>query len=284
MAQDFNQGQEAKHPDIFNYLDFREYLRDTIDFRRAHAAFSNRTFSRRVGFNSASFLRMVLQGKRNIRLESALRIAEGLNLNEEERQFFENLVRFGQARDETTKEKHFLEITKYRKLHSVSHAPAEQYESIADWYSLAILEGLGTRWREKSTSQMAECLGIAESDVLDSLQLLEKLKLIEKDELGYRRKHPRLAAPVELKNGKAKLFHKQVSERAIEALSKVDAEFRDFGSITLALSDEKFQEVRARLIQIRKELSALYSQDANPKRVWQVNLQLFPLFNIEDQS
>src|ERR1051326_7050786 len=90
--------------DIFEYDHYRQFLRDFYEARKKSAEkLSFRHFARLAGFNSPSFLKMVIDGKRNLSHESIRKFAEALRLNQEEARYFTNLVLLNQA--ENTEEK-----------------------------------------------------------------------------------------------------------------------------------------------------------------------------------
>src|SRR6185295_13705882 len=84
--------------EIFEYDHYRKFLRDFYDSRNdTSEKLSFRHFARLAGFNSPSFLKMVIEGSRNLSHESIRKIAEALRLNKEETQYFTNLVLLNQA-------------------------------------------------------------------------------------------------------------------------------------------------------------------------------------------
>src|SRR5689334_20356290 len=57
----------ALPPDILAYTNYREYLRDFIAFQKSvNRRFSLREFARRSSFSSHSYLKYILDGKRNL--------------------------------------------------------------------------------------------------------------------------------------------------------------------------------------------------------------------------
>jgi hypothetical protein len=60
-----DQLNSKKRPSIFQYSDYRAFLRDHFAYMKAtNASYSFRTFSRLAGFNSPNFLQLVYDGKR----------------------------------------------------------------------------------------------------------------------------------------------------------------------------------------------------------------------------
>src|SRR3954469_6473209 len=111
-------------PKVFEYSNYRSFLRDLYEFEKAaHRKFSFRYFSKQAGFSSPNFLKLVIEGKRNLSIESIARFAKALKLNKEEATFFRALVLFNQA--STTEERgmwvqEILKSRLYRKLHPLN--------------------------------------------------------------------------------------------------------------------------------------------------------------------
>src|SRR3989338_9919808 len=87
-----------KKPNIFEYDNYRSFLKDLYALlKQEKSAFSFRFFSRQAGFRSPNFLKLVMEGKRNLSPESIEKFAKGLKLNKNEADFFRRLVLLNQA-------------------------------------------------------------------------------------------------------------------------------------------------------------------------------------------
>ena len=68
--------------DVFEYLDYRAFLRDLyLERKERGRGFSYRAFSRRAGLKSPNYLKMVIDGIRNITPAMAERFARALGLD-----------------------------------------------------------------------------------------------------------------------------------------------------------------------------------------------------------
>lgn len=89
-------------PSVFNYLDYREFVRDRFDsLRKITPELSHRKFVRKAGFSSPSVLNGIMTKRRGLSPEGAAGIALALELNEIETEFFINLVRLSVAKLES---------------------------------------------------------------------------------------------------------------------------------------------------------------------------------------
>lgn len=93
--------------DVFDYLDFRQYLRDYYAARKAgNPSFSYENFARKAGLKSKGMLHDIMGGKRNLTRDSLYKVAEACGLAGEALVYFENLVAYGQSK--SLKERNFF--------------------------------------------------------------------------------------------------------------------------------------------------------------------------------
>jgi uncharacterized protein (TIGR02147 family) len=73
----------------------------------------------------------------------------------------------------------------------------------------------------------------------------------------------------------------------LESLYKDDPSDREISGFTMAMTEDEYQWVRKELRTIRKELQTklmMAREKKQGKRVYQVNIQLFPLTNEEEEA
>ena len=100
-----------KYPVIFDYLDYRAFLRDMFKYRKQQAKhFSYRFFARKSGFKSPNFLKLVTDGDRNLSYESITKVAKGFSLKKQEQEYFEYLVLMNQAGTHDEKNRYYIKM------------------------------------------------------------------------------------------------------------------------------------------------------------------------------
>ena len=93
---------------IFSYSDYRHFLADYYKTKKASSAkFSYRYFAMKAGFSSASYLKLVIDGKRNLTECSQEKFVNAIGLNEKESEYFNALVGLSQCLTEREKMKFF---------------------------------------------------------------------------------------------------------------------------------------------------------------------------------
>ena len=131
-------------PDIFAFTDYRAFLAQYYQAAKKHnRAFSYRYFSRKAGYKSPNFLKLVIDGQRNISNDSVERFAHALKLNASEQRFFADLVAFNQASTEVEKNVAFERVTASRRFRQARRLDKAYFEYLSNWYYPAIREMAG---------------------------------------------------------------------------------------------------------------------------------------------
>ncbi len=86
---------------IFEYLNYREFLKDAYEERHASDwRFSHRYIADKAGFDSSMFNK-ILQGKRNLTERMVEIFASIFCGDDREKSYFANMVSFNQAKTQT---------------------------------------------------------------------------------------------------------------------------------------------------------------------------------------
>lgn len=272
---------EIKRPDIFEYTDYRNFLGDTYSFlKQTKRQFSYRFFSQQAGFHSPNFLKLVIEGKRNLTLDSAEKFVQALDLKKEEALVFRNLVAFNQARSQKEKEETAYALFRSSLLKRVQAKNYARYSYFSHWYMVAIRELVVLGDFREDPEWIARKLspGITAHQVIDAIGQLLELELLYRDETGrLRQKESIVCTPHEVQSGFVEKFHREMMRLAGESIRRFQRDRRDISSLTLSLSKERMIEMKRRIQDFRDELLALSSEDQSPDGVYQLNFQLFPL-------
>ena len=78
---------------IYNFTDYREFLKDRYrQLKINDPLFSFRHFSKSAGFGSPNYLKLVMDGKRNLSAEAIAKFAKGLRLDNHESEYKADFV------------------------------------------------------------------------------------------------------------------------------------------------------------------------------------------------
>lgn len=264
---------------VFDYLDYRNYLRDFyVQQKKTNTFFSYRYIGNKVGMDS-SFLIKVLQGHLHIaddRIESFSKICA---FNDKEAGYFEALVHFNKAKTEKESKLYFEKMLSINKAKS-DMLGENQYEFFQKWYYSAVwslLDGAPFHGDPKDLGNMLTP-PISAKEAKQALKLLEDLKLIEKSEAGsYKAVGLNLTTGKEWRSVAITQYQREMIKIAEESLERFRKEERDISTLTLNIPESAIPEIRELTGEFRESLKKLVNSYPDPDRVYQLNIQLFPL-------
>ncbi len=274
--------------DIFEYADFRVYLRDVYEFKKAiDKKFSHRYFAQKAGIKSTGFYSEVMQGKRNLTSALILKFSRALELREEEKIFFENMVLFNQSKTVDEKNRYFEKMVSINRL-KMKLVGADQYELYSKWYYSAIREFLCFYRFKGDYITLGKCLNppINPRQAKKAIKTLERLGLIKKGADGFYSQTSHILTTGELKVKSLSIsnFQRETIKLAGEALDRIPASERDISTLTLSLSPKHFEMAKNEIAALRKKLLAISERSEKELMVFQINFQAFPLSRMEKKD
>jgi len=221
-----------------------------------------------------------MEGAHNLTENSIPKFAAALGLGEAEAEYFKNLVYFNQAATLDDKDKYFGILMDLKSPHSHYLLEKAQYEYYRDWYNIAIREMLAFFPYDGNAAEMGKRLAppIAPKQVKQAIKLLEGLGLIAKGEDGIHRTTAKfILTDPDVQSLLIPKFHQAMTRMAGEAITRYPKEERYFSSSTVSLSERTYAEIIELIRGTRKEVLRKVGEDAQPDRVYHLNMQLFPL-------
>lgn len=281
-----------------DYSDYRVYLQHMIVWLKANQrGFSYRSFARKAGYSSPSFLKLVAEGKRNLSLSSIAAFGKALGHSRKDQEIFENLVLLCQAQTDADRNRYYARLRKLRGKGQSSRATQmekAQYDVYSRWYVIPIRELMLQPDFQEDPEWIARRLrpAIRPSEARKALDLLTDVGLAVRDDSGRLRPTTiKLAAtgnpvgPLAARN-----YHRSMLELAAKTLDTVAVEQRNISSLTISLTPEQYEEVCERIAEFRKEIFDLIEDDdaANGdsasalENIYLLGFQLFPLSRHEE--
>lgn len=268
--------------DIFQYLDYRRYLKDYYRAKKAQkgSAFSYRAFSRAAGFSAPNFLQLVAEGKRNLSPDGIKRFAKGLRLKREEARFFEHLVKFNQASTDEERNKWYQQLAASKRYKDIKEIEKDHFDYFSHWYYSAVRELVLLPDFQEDPEWIARTLNppIKTEEAETALALLLRLGFLKRDNNGQliQAEH-NLTTEQEVRSLAVANYHRQMLNKASTAIERTSPQHRDISSITAAVSKEQFLEAKRRIQEFRRELNVLLSSNGDADAVYQINFQIFNL-------
>jgi uncharacterized protein (TIGR02147 family) len=271
----------SQRPNVYAFADYRRYLAAYYDYAKAEQyGFSFRVFSRRAQLRSSNYLRLVIDGERNLTRDMAGRFAEACELTGTAREFFCELVEYCQGKTAQERSRMYERLARFRPFREARRLESAQAEYHSHWYLPAIRELVRRPDFSSDPKWIAKQLqpAISAAQAKRALELLCKLGLLEQGGEG------RLVQTSEIvTTGPGPLghhifnYHHMMLARAGEALDSLPREERDVSCLTLCVSQAKLAELKERVRAFRQELLRTAELDNSPERVVQINFQVFPL-------
>lgn len=264
---------------IYNYLDYREWLKDIVeDKKKNNTYFSYRLLAEKIDLDS-SFIIKVIMGKRNLSPASVNSIADYFELTPNEKDYFQNLLLFAKAKNSEQKHKLYDELLTLRNSSS-RIIIADQYEFYSKWYYNALRNLLQIyKFKGKDYKELGKKLSpnITATEARKGIHLLKKLKLIYFSEEGYYQlTELAVTAGSRWDSYAIRNFQMNNIDLGKEAIDRFDKETRDVSCITMNVGEKDLPKIKEMVTQFRKELIQYVNNNANPERVYHLNLQFFP--------
>ncbi len=266
--------------DLFGYTDYRKYLRDYYEAKRAsQREFTHRFIAQAIGFKSTGTFAQILQGKTNMAPDTVARFIRFLGLKAQEAEYFELLVLFGQAKGHAEKKGYFEKILTFPKS-NLKQVDSTQYAFYEKWYYSVIREVLAFHPFKDDYRELARLLepSISTAEAQKAIKLLEELGLIKRNDQGfYVKTDPVITSGYDTRSLAVNQFIVETLDLAKVALDELPREERSLSALTLSLPEDGYALVEEKVKNFRRELLELARNCSDPKRVIQVNFQIFPV-------
>jgi len=267
-------------PDVFSYLDYRVFLEESLKVhQQMYPRVTQQTILNSVGITYKGFFSNVLKGRKNLNAEQAEGIGKALKLNKSEIICFQYLVQYNHS---TKLEEKKLWLDRLLALKQVKNTrlSKNQHHLFSKWFFVIIRDALHFFKLRDNFADLAELLqpAITEKEAAHAITELSAMGLIQKDTEGYWRPSSDVVTTGdEVQWIQLADYQLTTMDMAKDALKKVPSKERDISYVTLTLDDETFGSVKSAVQTFRKHLLEIAKGTESPNRVFQCNIQLFPM-------
>lgn len=279
-----------EQPQVSQYLDYRGFLKDFYKYKREKTKkqlrpYSYSTFSAAADVKSPNYLKLIIEGKRNLSKEMSHKFAKAMSLNRDQAEEFATLVNFCQAKDPADRNSHLRELNQLRLNKKIKDGEIdkETWHRLPGWLGFVVYSMLDIKDVEFTPKALAPYFrGQATANQIEeAISFLEQLGFIKKSEDGTFVKASKLGdKPEEIPTAHIRKLQSEFAFLAMESLVRDPADEREFGSLTLCMTEKEFEELKFTLRQFRKRLTKDYNiqrlQEPG-ERVYHLNVQLFPV-------
>ncbi|MBN1577042.1 MAG: TIGR02147 family protein [Chitinispirillaceae bacterium] len=268
-------------PNIFEYIDFKQYLVDLYKAKRSiEPGFTHAYVCHKLGQpNSRSFFNNIISGRKKLTSSFVELLIRIFNLGTVESKFFRALVNYNQASGADEKEFYFDQIVQLNQT-PCTLIDKDTYEYYKKWYHSTIRSLLAIIDFKNDYKSLAGklCPAITSKQARESIALLKRLGMVESDADGCLRPVDKVLSTGQSSHDDI-LRHYQVQclELGKQAVLNDENQPCHTTTHTVFVSDIGYRRILNRLEQCRSEIRSIIHKDEAPStRVYQVNLQLFP--------
>lgn len=246
-------------PAMINSVDFlmAEYVRRKSDNNR----YSERAFAQALGL-SPGFLKLLFQGKKQLSLARAQEITHRLQWTEAQKVKFLNAIQTASAKK--------AKILKGKFLLSDM-----DFFEISDWFHFAIVELIKSKNGQASLEEICGRLEISKTEASFALKHLVRLNLVEDLKKGVYKVPESYEVPSTTSAGIRK-YHKQMLQRAKDAVETQTMGERDLRGLTLAFDRARMHEAKEDIQKFVGQFEKKYGKGSR-NSVYQLSLALFRL-------
>jgi len=264
---------------IFDASDYREFLRDFYEQRKLEfPLFSYRMMGQKLGLDASQLFR-ILQKNQHLPQRCIPAAKDMLGLAGRSAEYFELLISADRSRS-LQKQREILD--KAYSLRDVQRRTINQQELkfLGHWWIAATRAFIEVSNGKADPGYIAQNLRpqITTKEAKEALNILKELGMVRKlssEKLALTEPHLTVSGPEKTKA--VRNFQKQVMQLAAAALDDVDVSERDVSTLTLAVDEGGFADIREMAREFRRQVQKRVEECEFPDRIMQFNMALFPV-------
>lgn len=277
-------------PCVSTYLNYREYLSDFFlykqkQFSESRVPYSYAHFSAACGLKAPQYLKLVIDGDRNLAEKTILQISKALQLKKDDSVDFKLLVLSNQETEPGKRALLFKKLMDFRVQCKIKKGEISKkhFEQIPNWATWVLFEATDLDLQFNDSKDLQKFLRnkVTPQQASEALNQLFELDLLEKSPAGLKKKRHLIENADEVPAELVRALQAQFMYLALESLYQDGPTEREFGSATLALTKKEFEDVRFKLRQLRKavqkDIQTARQSGTFGDRIYQLNIQLYPV-------
>lgn len=299
--QEFGKGKENSMtslvpPVLSDYMNYRQFLADFYKFKRQSSkgslrAYNYAVFSAAANIKSPNYLKMIIEGKRNLSDDMIGKFGKALGFNKEQTEEFRLLVQFTQATDPADRNMYLKKLSEHRvgvklKTGEIDRKSFEKVPNWVAWIIYAMVDQEGVSFDNTALKKLLRGKA-SEDEIENALASLLNSGDLRRDEVTGELKKARslTESPEDIPVALVRKLQSQLMYLGLESLYQDQPTEREFGTLTMSLTKAEFEEIKFKLRQMRKSINkdnSIARMKSKGERVYQLNIQLFPVTNAAD--
>ncbi len=228
--------------------------------------YSKRAFAKLLGV-SAGALSEILSGKRKLTSKSAEKVAKALGYSNAE---FERLKELVFQNNENIE----IEPIESKKLESQN---LDYSFVISNWYCFAILNLAKIKNFKWDISWIAKKLGVSEFEVNNAFEKLTSIGLLCPKGKKFEIKESLIETSTDVPSAAIKSYHKDILEKAIDAIELQKVEERDISGIGFSIDKKDLKNIKKEISDFQEYIAKKYNKDKKADEVYQLQMAFFKL-------
>lgn len=262
---------------ISAHTDYREYLQEELGKRTsANPSYSKRAFAKFLEIGTSTLCE-VLQGRYNLSLDYAQKIALKLGMKPAEVDYFFLLVQFQATKNAEMRAHLFQKIQQQSKRKKIVPKDIDQFRVISEWYHLAVLALVDVERGRFCAATVSASLGISLRDADAAIQRLVRLGLL----IAQGPTFTKSAEHIQFRSREANLalqkFMLAMLERTKNEIQEGSAAERITGTETLAFSAEQLPAAEKIIEDCFQKILALSEAGKSHTHVYHLGIHFFKL-------
>lgn len=266
-------------PTIYDYTDYRDAIRDFyLEKKKSNSKYSYSVLGLAIGLN-ASHVFCVVEKKRNLPVRCVPAIKKLLGLTGRAAQYFDLLLAASRTKSEKTREEILAKASLLRDVKK-HYLQEKEQKYLSDWWTPVIRALIEVNQGRINAKEIAETLepNIGEDKVQESINLLQELGFIQPLGNGLvKLADAHINISGEERAQAIRNFQANVMQIGARSLNAIPPEDRDISTLTMAVDQKGFEDIKNMLQEFRKEVQVRVDKCRKPTRVLQMNLAMFPV-------
>ncbi|MBP5188978.1 MAG: TIGR02147 family protein [Fibrobacterales bacterium] len=267
---------------LTDYIDARKWLADECRQRQeSRPGFSVRALLKKSGIASPSYLKQVIDGKRNLTAETTERLIAGFGLGKDDAEFFRELVGFTQAKSAATKKRHYERMLALAEGAQARLLGEGEYRFYEKPHLPALREALCARSWNGDWKAIARSLvpPITVAEAKAGAKLLERLGLVVRDGENWALAERNLTTGHEVDSLAVRGHNRRMMELGARALDELPRDRRHVSGVAFGVSAGTKKLIELEIEAFEDRVMRLIARDEGkrPDEVCQLLCALFPL-------
>ena len=268
---------------IFLYDDYRVYVRDAIAQKQTDS--SRKLSLRSIAYKmdlSPAYLSTVMNKKKHLSVDTALKVAEWLDLSTTEVEYLTGLVQVTHESDDTKAVKIQKRLSGLSQFHRRKTVETKSFDEILDVNHISTLVLMSGAHSKLNAVELAKLLKLELSQAEVILSNLTQAGLTTLKDQRYERSENcshlmKSAVP----STAIRTFYKQMLDRSKWAIDNLPMNNRIVGTETVILDAEQMKEAETIIEECFNRITALSQESKTKTQVFGMGIQLFKLTSPE---